>query len=43
MTLNTCLLKTALKRKYPQELHCGPAKALGSAQAPKPMVTNTVN
>lgn len=40
--LNTCLEKTALKRKYPQELHRWPVEALGSAQAPNTMVTNTV-
>ena len=41
MILNTRLEKRALKRKHPRELHCGSAKALGSAQAPKTAVTNT--
>lgn len=42
MIQNTCLKKNALKRKYPQELYCGPVQALGSAQAWKNKVGNTV-
>lgn len=42
MIQNTCLEKTALQRKYPQELYCGPVQALGSAKAMENKVLNTL-